>query len=81
MSAYSSPVGCSGRLTVATRGAQGPGEVLVSIRGGTETFLAWSEQPLAAGTEVLVFDARGHRAVDVMEWPDHPADPDRAPAP
>jgi hypothetical protein len=57
-------------LTVATRGTGGPGEVLVKLRGGTEAYLAWSEQPLAKGTTVLVFNARGERAVDVMEWPD-----------
>jgi hypothetical protein len=55
-------------VIVATRGAAGPGEVLVKIRGGTEAFLAWSEAPLAKGTEVLVFNTRGERAVDVMEW-------------
>jgi hypothetical protein len=63
-----SAVGCSGTLLVATRGAAGPGEVLVKVRGGTEAYLAWSEQPLAKGTEVLVFNSRGERAVDVMEW-------------
>jgi hypothetical protein len=42
--------------------------VLVKVRGGTEAYLAWSEQPLAKGTEVLVFNSRGERAVDVMEW-------------
>ncbi|MGO9750629.1 MAG: hypothetical protein ACLP8S_27185 [Solirubrobacteraceae bacterium] len=62
-------LGCPGTLTVATRGASGPGEVLVKTRGGTEAYLAWSEQPLERGTEVLVFNARGERAVDVMEWP------------
>ena len=72
-------VGCSGRLTVATRGADGPGEVLVSTRGGTEPYLAWSEEPLPRGTTVLVFNTRGERAVDVMEWPDSAADPGRPP--
>ncbi|WP_460362572.1 hypothetical protein [Actinocorallia lasiicapitis] len=57
-------------MTVATRGAAGPGEVLVKIRGGSETYLAWSEQPLAQGTKILVFDSRGNRTVDVMEWSD-----------
>lgn len=61
-------IGLEGVLTVATRGTAGPGEVLVRIRGGTETYLAWSEQPLARGTKVLVFDSRGSRTVDVMEW-------------
>jgi hypothetical protein len=62
-------------LTVATRGPAGPGEVLVKMRGGTESYLAWSEQPLAKGTDVLVFSSRGERTVDVMEWPDPPDDP------
>jgi hypothetical protein len=61
-------VGCTGKLTVATRGPAGPGEVLVKMRGGTEAYLAWSEQPLAKGTTVLVFNSRGARTVDVMEW-------------
>ncbi len=65
-----SPVGQSGTLTVATRGAAGPGEVLVRVRGGTEAYLAWSERPLAQGTTVLVVTARGERTVDVMEWAD-----------
>jgi hypothetical protein len=63
-----SAVGCTGTVTVATRGAEGPGEVLVKVRGGTEAYLAWSEQPLARGTEVLVYNARGDRALDVMEF-------------
>jgi hypothetical protein len=53
---------------VATRGTDGPGEVLVKMRGGTEAYLAWSEHPLAKGTTVLVFNSRGARTVDVMEW-------------
>jgi hypothetical protein len=65
-----SAIGCSGTVTVPTRGAAGPGEVLVKVRGGTEAYLAWSEQPLAKGTRVLVFDTRGERTLDVMEWVD-----------
>ena len=42
--------------------------MLVKVRGGTEAYLAWSEQPLATGTEVLVYNARGDRALDVMEF-------------
>ncbi len=61
-------MGCTGKVIVATRGEQGPGEVLVNIRGGTEAYLAWSEQPLAKGTEVLVYNAREGRALDVMEF-------------
>jgi hypothetical protein len=57
-------------VIVATRGTAGPGEVLVQMRGGTEAYLAWSEQPLPKGTKVLVWGSRGQRTVDVMEWSD-----------
>ena len=39
-------VGSIGVITIATRGQAGPGEVLVQIRGGSETFIAWSPEPL-----------------------------------
>lgn len=62
--------GCTGVLVIGTRGSAGPGEVLVRIRGGSETFLAWSDVPLSKGTSVLVIDCRGARQVDVVEWAD-----------
>ena len=55
---------------VATRGAAGPGEVVIRHKGGTEAYLAWSERPLPCGTEVVVWSARGGRTVDVMELRD-----------
>lgn len=61
-------IGCVGVLTIGTRGRAGPGEVLVKIRGGSETYLAWSDEPLLRGATVLVIDARGARTVDVIEW-------------
>jgi hypothetical protein len=67
-------IGCTGHLLVATRGPEGPGEVLVRVRGGTEAFLAWSDGPLAKGSQVLVVDSRGSRQVDVIAWAD-PLDP------
>jgi hypothetical protein len=69
MGSDDSVLGCDGKLTVATRGRDGPGEVLIQTRGGTEAYLAWSERPLARGTGVLVVNSRGERSVDVMEWP------------
>ena len=63
-------IGCIGVLTVATRGPQGPGEVQVRVRGGSESFLAWSPEPIARGSTVLVIESRGHRAVDVSPWSD-----------
>lgn len=62
------PIGCVGVLTLGTRGSGGPGEVLVRVRGGTETYIAWSERPLTKGASVLVIDSRGTRNVDVIEW-------------
>lgn len=69
-------VGCVGTITVATRGNAGPGEVHVKIRGGSETFLAWSDEPLARGQTVLVINSRGSRTVEVMAWTDPSASPD-----
>ncbi|MFJ6748140.1 MULTISPECIES: hypothetical protein [unclassified Streptomyces] len=63
-------IGCTGELLIGTRGAAGPGEVLVRIRGGSEAFLAWSAEPLPAGATVLVIESRGSRQVDVIEWTD-----------
>jgi hypothetical protein len=62
-------VGCIGSLIVATRGDAGAGEVLLNVRGSQEAYLAWSEQPLARGTAVLVIDTRGARTVVVEPWP------------
>ncbi len=67
-------IGSIGVLTIATRGASGPGEVLVKIRGGSETYIAWSPAPLPKGATVLVIESRGYRTVDVSEW-DDPVDP------
>ena len=64
-----SVIGCVGSLIVGTRGADGAGEVLLKVRGTREAYLAWSEQPLPRGTEVLVIDVRGARTVLVEPWP------------
>ena len=63
-------IGCIGKMLVASRGAAGPGEVLVPVRGGSEAFIAWSAEPLPKGATVLVIESRGHRAVDVSPWDD-----------
>jgi hypothetical protein len=63
-------IGCIGTLVVATRGAAGPGEVVVSVRGGREALIAWSPEPLPKGSTVLVIESRGHQAVDVSPWTD-----------
>lgn len=72
MNGDSSVVGQIGELVHATRGSDGPGEVRVRIRGGTEIYLAWSAEPLPLGTSVLVVESRGARTVDVVPWSDLP---------
>jgi membrane protein implicated in regulation of membrane protease activity len=64
-----SVIGCIGSLVVATRGSAGAGEVLVAVRGSKESYLAWSDDPLPKGTEVLVIDIRGARTLQVEPWP------------
>ena len=68
-------VGATGVIIVATRGSEGPGEVLLQIGGGTEAYLAYSEEPLPRGSEVLAFNSRGNRSVDVMQFGDGETDP------
>jgi hypothetical protein len=63
-------VGSIGVLTVATRGKAGPGEVRISIRGGSETFIAWSAEPLPVGATVLIIESHGTRSVHVSGWSD-----------
>jgi hypothetical protein len=70
MSNDDSPVGRVGVLLIGTRGDRGPGEVLIKIRGGSEAFLAFSDEPLPKGATVLVIESRGARAVDVTPWTD-----------
>jgi membrane protein implicated in regulation of membrane protease activity len=65
-----SPIGLAGRLTTATRGEAGAGEVEVRIRGGTETFIARSAEPLAKGQAVIVVQTLGPRTVIVLPWAD-----------
>ena len=65
MATDDSPIGSVGPLSSPTRGKAGPGEVVLRIRGGTETFIAWSEQPLPRGTLVMVVGDRGYRSVEV----------------
>ena len=70
MDSDSTLVGSIGVLTIGTRGRAGPGEVLVSIRGGSESFIAWSPEPLPSGATVLVVETRGTRSVEVSAWAD-----------
>jgi membrane protein implicated in regulation of membrane protease activity len=58
-------IGTEAVVTHPTRGADGPGEVTVRQGGGTEVYIAWSENPLPKGTPVVIYQTRGARTVDV----------------
>jgi membrane protein implicated in regulation of membrane protease activity len=58
-----------GRVTVPIP-AGGPGEVVVSIRGGTERFGAWCEEPVSKHSSVVVVGIRSARSVDVTPFPE-----------
>jgi hypothetical protein len=64
------PIGLAGRIVTATRGADGAGEVELRIRGGTETFIARSADPLPVGQAVIVLATLGPRTVVVSPWAD-----------
>lgn len=63
-------IGAIGVLTIGTRGTAGPGEVHVKIWGGSESFIAWSDEPIPRGSTVLIINNRGTRTVDVSAWAD-----------
>ena len=70
MSGDDSLIGTIGVIIIATRGAKGPGEVLLKVRGGSEAYLAYSAEPIKKGSTVLVINSRGTRSVDVSAWVD-----------
>jgi membrane protein implicated in regulation of membrane protease activity len=45
-----------------------PGEVVVHIRGGTETYMAYSDTDLPEQAEVLVIAQRAARTVEVTPF-------------
>jgi hypothetical protein len=66
--AAESLIGTVGRVTVSIP-ANGPGEVLLSVRGGSETFAAFADEPIPRHSRVLVVDALSARSVLVTPSP------------
>jgi membrane-bound ClpP family serine protease len=66
--AEESLLGKVGRVTVSIP-AGGPGEVLLSVRGGTEAYAAWSDEPIARHSRVVVVDRISARSVLVVPFP------------
>lgn len=63
-----SPVGAIGRVTVSIP-SDGPGEVLVTVRGGTEAYAAWAEKPIPTHARVIVVDRTSARSLVVEPFP------------
>jgi hypothetical protein len=61
-------LGSIGRVTVSIP-AGGPGEVLLSVRGGTEAFAAWSDEPVPRHSRVVVIECMSARSVVVTRLP------------
>jgi len=66
--AEESLLGKIGRVTVSIP-ADGPGEVLLPVRGGTEAFAAWSDEPIMRHRRVVVVDSMSCRSVFVTPVP------------
>jgi hypothetical protein len=62
--AADSLIGTLGRVTVSIP-VNGPGEVLLPVRGGTEAFAAWSDEPIPRHRRVVVVDTLSARSVFV----------------
>ncbi|MDQ2847003.1 MAG: hypothetical protein M3Y77_11765 [Actinomycetota bacterium] len=65
-------IGAVGRVLVAIRGAHGAGEVMLTLGGVRECFIATSDAPIDRGETVLVIDVEPHRHVVVVPWTDLP---------
>ena len=57
-------LGKVGRVTVSIP-ANGPGEVLLPVRGGSEAFAALSDEPIPRHTRVVVVERTSARSVFV----------------
>lgn len=61
-------VGATGVVTVPIPG-DGPGEVMLPVRGGTEAFAAWADEPIAKSARVIVVEVLSARSVLVSPFP------------
>jgi hypothetical protein len=66
--AEESLLGKIGRLTVSIP-ENGPGEVLLPVRGGSEAFAAWSDEPIPRHCRVVVVESLSARSVFVTPVP------------
>ena len=61
-------IGVIGYVTVPIP-VDGPGEVMLPVRGANEAFAAWSDEPIAKHARIAVVEARSARSVTVTPLP------------
>ena len=61
-----SVVGKAAHVTVAIPGGAHPGEVLLRVRGGSESYIAYADEPVDEGVQVVVVADRGARSLVVV---------------
>lgn len=61
-------IGKMGKVVIPIKGGTGPGEILISIWGGTESYIAWANEPIMLDDEVMIIEDRGNREVSVIPW-------------
>jgi membrane protein implicated in regulation of membrane protease activity len=59
-------IGEVGHVTTRVGGGEHAGEVQIGLRGASESFIAYSGEPIERGQQVLVVGRRPGRGVDVM---------------
>ncbi len=60
-------VGTIGHLSVPVTSAR-PGEVVLPVRGGTEAFAAFADEPIPKHSRVVVIECRSARSVTVTPF-------------
>jgi membrane protein implicated in regulation of membrane protease activity len=58
-------VGTIGYVTLPVT-PEGPGEVMLPVRGGTEAYAAFSDEPIPKHARIVVVECRSARSVTVM---------------
>lgn len=64
----SSLVGRVGVVSEAVRGGELPGEVRIVVQGLPHFYLAFCDEALPVGQQILVINNRGSRQLDVKPW-------------
>ena len=63
-------IGSLGYITVRIGGGTRAGEVQLAFQGGSECFIAYADDPIDRGEQVVVVDRRPGRAVVVTRFDD-----------